>query len=463
MTDIQTLMRSANPIEDARTEFGQEDLDALLLLTQRRSGDMDVKQAREVATPVTPEKRSRRGWLVAAVAFAGVIAVVAAAALLTQSTEEAPPATSPTTTLDASPPTTAAATTTVAAESTISAEDQAVLDAFVAAFNAGDEIAYEGLFAATARHNQEQYDQLGLDRIVDDMRWLALRGTTVSMDGCRVSGDRIFCELTFDGPVERAVLQVPELIRYYFTIVDGQIFAMESRWVTQGGVDFDPEWSEVIEWVDQIDPAAASAFGGLYPYLGSDEAALAWAEWAPLWRQAKRAGMVDETAAAMAAITTYQRAFNAGDPLELAEVLDEGVERTELLEPGLTLDATGLVAEAVELHAQGTTLNISECALEVESMRCTFTYSGPVPEALFRGPAVYTERVEVSEGTITAWETRCATCPGIEMYDAVVAWVAAQDPEAAARMGSQWYPKMTDGDPLLWLEWAPKWAEAGRP
>ena len=43
MSDIRTMMRSANPIPDAQSEFGQDDLDALLLLTQRRSGDMDTK------------------------------------------------------------------------------------------------------------------------------------------------------------------------------------------------------------------------------------------------------------------------------------------------------------------------------------------------------------------------------------------------------------------------------------
>ena len=63
---------------------------------------MDMK---ELTTPVTPEKKNRRGWLVAAAAFAGVIAVLAVAALLSRSTDTEPPATTPPTT-EAVPPTT---------------------------------------------------------------------------------------------------------------------------------------------------------------------------------------------------------------------------------------------------------------------------------------------------------------------------------------------------------------------
>ena len=71
---------------------------------------MDMK---ELTAPVTPEKKNRRGWLVAAAAFAGVIAVLAVAALLSRSTDELPPATTPPTT-EAVPPTTSPTTTLAA-------------------------------------------------------------------------------------------------------------------------------------------------------------------------------------------------------------------------------------------------------------------------------------------------------------------------------------------------------------
>ena len=125
MSDIQTLMRSANPIPDVRSEFGQEDLDALQLLTQRRSGDMDLK---ETPAPVVPEKQNRRGWFVAAAACAGVILVLAVAALLARSTDEAPPATTPPTT-QAAPPTTEAEAEALTATTVAPIEEQASEDA----------------------------------------------------------------------------------------------------------------------------------------------------------------------------------------------------------------------------------------------------------------------------------------------------------------------------------------------
>lgn len=154
MSDIQTLMRSANPIPDVRAEFGQEDLNAVQLLTQQRSGDMDLK---ETPAPVVPEKQNRRGWFVAAAAFGGVILVLAVAVLLARSTDEAPPATTPPTT-QAAPPTTEAealTATTVAPVEDQASEDvapptdaAAIVGELVTAVNEGDGDAIRQFFAA---------------------------------------------------------------------------------------------------------------------------------------------------------------------------------------------------------------------------------------------------------------------------------------------------------------------------
>ncbi len=142
MSDIQTLMRSANPVHDVTTEFGQDDLDALLLLTRTRSTEMDL---REVTRPVKKgPRRGRSGLLAAAAAFGAVVVLIGSLVVLNRRTDpEIPPATVTTTTV---PSTTAPATTTITEPSTTStapapevdAAAVAYIEALVADLNAGD-------------------------------------------------------------------------------------------------------------------------------------------------------------------------------------------------------------------------------------------------------------------------------------------------------------------------------------
>lgn len=421
---------------------------------------MDVK---EVTTTVTPNQKNTRGWLVVAAAFAVVIAVLGVALLANQPADETvPPATTPPTT-EAAPGTTAP-TTTVVAEASIAADDRAVLDAYLTSIASGDE---EGLRAVLSpglqRTSDEGYspDQKDLERLVLEAQVRHARGSSVELEDCTPAGDRVQCVMIVDGPVEQALYPFQLRDNYWFTIDGDKIVAMHAKCsVCSPGASAE---IAATDWVRSFDPDAYGAMGLIPDDALSIAGAKAWLGYAPLWREAETAERLDEAAAAMSVLRIYESAFNAGDAQGMSESLSDDLVRTEFLEPGLTLGAAGLVAEAQDLHAQGTTLRVSECVVEAEALRCTFTYSGVVPSALFQGDAVYTERIEVTDGSISGWESRCAICPGIDMHDAVVAWVATQDPDAALLMGSQWYPKVTDGDPLLWLEWAPKWAEAGRP
>ena len=149
MSSLENRMRQANPIPDADVEFGDDEIAALLTLTRARSTDMDVK---EMTTPVTPDEKRSRGWLIAVAAAAVVVIVVGAVLLLSGGTDDVAPATTPSTTLDASPTTTLGAadqtpttiagqespTTTAFVPPELDAEAAAVVEGIVAAINAGD-------------------------------------------------------------------------------------------------------------------------------------------------------------------------------------------------------------------------------------------------------------------------------------------------------------------------------------
>jgi hypothetical protein len=141
MSDITQLMRAANPVHDLDAALTNDEIDALLLLTQSRSRNVDVNQ-RE--TQIEPEKKTYNGWFVAAAAFAAVILVVGAALLLTRPADT-PPATTPTspTTTQAGAPTTVAAIEDVAATTTLAMEvldEESVgfVEAMVAELNAAE-------------------------------------------------------------------------------------------------------------------------------------------------------------------------------------------------------------------------------------------------------------------------------------------------------------------------------------
>jgi hypothetical protein len=121
MNNVQQLIRDANPIQGEPGLLSDDELDALLLLAQTRSGKMDVQ---ELTRPVETDKRRRTGWLVAAAAFAAVI-VVGLVTLFASNSTDAPPATIPTTQVpptSEAPPTTSEATIEVDVPRTVEIE-----------------------------------------------------------------------------------------------------------------------------------------------------------------------------------------------------------------------------------------------------------------------------------------------------------------------------------------------------
>ena len=123
MTDIGLVVRSANPIPADSQQLTEDELDAVLLLAQHRSGDMDTKERTD--TVASPGSRGRN-IAIAVGAFAVAVGAVAILVFAGGSTEGVPPATSPTD------------TATNAPVPELDAASVAYVEAFVAEVNEGD-------------------------------------------------------------------------------------------------------------------------------------------------------------------------------------------------------------------------------------------------------------------------------------------------------------------------------------
>ena len=146
MSDVAQMMRAGNPVPDPVAALSDVELDALLVLTEARSGTMDVKELEPIASP----KRRRTGVLVAAAAFAGVV-IVGIAALIVASADD-PAVDTPTTTVETAPSTPEPIPLTGADTDPEAQAAFVAVEAAYTAYNSGDAQAW-----AAARTADEQF------------------------------------------------------------------------------------------------------------------------------------------------------------------------------------------------------------------------------------------------------------------------------------------------------------------
>lgn len=464
MNDIQTLMQSANPIPDAKQEFTDGDVKALLTLTLTRSGEMDVK---EIMTPVEPDTK-RNGWFVAAAAFGAVIIVAGLALMLTRSTtEDLPPATTPTTA--------AVTQTTIAPEEPapdaapvvttppVPSELMNVVLAFETAFNDGDEEAFRALFAPGAVRvpSDESVFQLNadVDGLVEEMLYYQARGSSLLVEDCSTVGDDLSCVFVYDGPFETAAFQTSVPSRMRLVIADGQIAAISA----QCGLctsDTSP-LEDIIAWVGARDATDSQIIGGAAPfYTRTAEAGALWLEYAEQWREFD--GDL-EAAQSLAVIGAFETAWNAGDAGALEALFTPGIRiPTESAGNDLSVDAMVLAMTADQAKEQ--VLRIEECRPNGESVTCEVYADGVVWEALYFMPGHGRETYKVVDGMFVEFKHACVLGCDQEFEANVIAWVRTTSPADADEMaGGIINPITGPAIGALWLKYAPLWNEAGRP
>jgi hypothetical protein len=170
------------------------------------------------------------------------------------------------------------------------------------------------------------------------------------------------------------------------------------------------------------------------------------------------------TAAMLAYTLAAPEAYNTGDVEAFAELLAPGFVRYAKGAPDLTLSADQILDELVNMHAQQSTVEIGECRPSLNSMTCTTTISGPVEEALYQIPIRSTDTVYFNDdGKVTKIETGL---PAVDFNQIEVfrAWMKATHPEVYAQMVEPGFLQvLANDDSEIYLEWAPIWADLGRP
>ena len=236
MNKVGQLIRDANPIQGDPSVLADDELDALLLLARARSGTMDIQ---ELTRPVEPEKkRERSGWLIATVSFAVVIVFAVAAVLLSRPSNEIPPASSATDTEGAvepvgevvavEDPKDGSGGTEVDSNVALTDSQQAFVEEFISAFNAGANAPYPGDFErflgyfdpdAVIRTTVSAFNLRGPLAAVDVARYrsiLAFHGAMnmkIEIAACHEDFGAIVCRAGItsdrytgvDGPVESSV------------------------------------------------------------------------------------------------------------------------------------------------------------------------------------------------------------------------------------------------------------------
>lgn len=300
MNSVEQMIRDANPIQGEPELLSNDELDALLLLARTRSGIVDVQ---EVTTPVEPDRKQPRGWLVAAAAFAVVIVLVGAVMLFSSPTDDTPPATTPPTTV-ATPATTVAAieqtpttlveaaveetptTTTTEAAPTVPVERLATIAAYEATWNDGDEETFRTLFAPGAEREADNFEMSGdVDLIIKHMRGRRAMGLDLSIDGCTPLDDKSLCTASFSGLVPMAMSYAPWRDRYIFSFDGDQISHIETVCIICW--EQAAEW-RFMDWIKTVEPSAQLVLSDGYMLADSEEKGAAWLEWAPKWHEAGR-------------------------------------------------------------------------------------------------------------------------------------------------------------------------------
>ena len=171
------------------------------------------------------------------------------------------------------------------------------------------------------------------------------------------------------------------------------------------------------------------------------------------------AAISDSQAATLAA---YETAWNDGNEdafralFASPDVLLEDPENETR-----TGDIDFIVGQGVGRRAMGIELSIDGCSPWGETVVCTAEFDGPVPIAMNVVPWRDRYVFSFEDGQITHIKYSCIICWDGNAEDLIHTWVDTVDKTVSLKFG--YILVNTEEDGAAWLEWAPKWEEAGKP
>jgi len=129
-------------------------------------------------------------------------------------------------------------------------------------------------------------------------------------------------------------------------------------------------------------------------------------------------------------------------------------------------DVDEIVAWSVNRLAMDVEFTIDGCASSGEAVKCTAEFDGPVMIALALVPWRDNYTFSFDDGLIVNIKVVCIICWDGTADNRVIDWVKEVDPTAFDGPPLTYFGSnkvLTPERAAFWLEWAPKWEEAGRP
>lgn len=170
------------------------------------------------------------------------------------------------------------------------------------------------------------------------------------------------------------------------------------------------------------------------------------------------------TEAMLAFIGSFPTAFNSGDSEVFRDVFLVSATRVNRDSPELSMSVDQIVEEMEHLVARQSKLALENCVPTATAVTCDAVMSGPVETALFNRPIVARNTYTVDpDGKVSKIEL---SSPLVD-WDAQVAferWMEAEHPDVYEEMLDLPFRQfLAYDDSEIYLEWAPIWAELGRP
>jgi hypothetical protein len=128
---------------------------------------------------------------------------------------------------------------------------------------------------------------------------------------------------------------------------------------------------------------------------------------------------------------------------------------------GVLGDVDQIVTWSTYRLAMGVEFSIDDCAPSGETVVCAAEFDGVVPIAMNSVPWRDRYVFSFEDGLIAHIKVTCVICWDGNADDRLRAWVKTVDNSVVVQFGYNLV--LTEEKAAAWLEWAPKWQEAGRP